>query len=211
MIPFRVGFRDSSFETGSLLCPFGHAPLMEIGAVGKRDYWLPCVEPSWVGRLATCRLAEIEAHEPPEAFSPLVSARFLLVGQFVPFSSFVSLALLNNLYLVFPLSPSHVFYHRTTCTAARLSSALAMVSRLCLGLLALCSGTRAASKWRLVAPRTNTLSDEEPPSSFDRRSSTILPIGVSSGLDSRPALLHTNKFYSNFVVRKLERAIDIEL
>ena len=57
-----------------------------------------------------------------------------------------------------------------------------------------------SDKWDLVAPRSNTLPNGEPPASFDRRENIISPLGVSSGLDDRPALLHTNKFYSNLLV-----------
>ncbi len=59
-----------------------------------------------------------------------------------------------------------------------------------------------SEKWDLVAPRSNTLPNGEPPASFARRENTcvISPKGVSSTLDDRPALLHTNKFYSNLLV-----------
>lgn len=56
------------------------------------------------------------------------------------------------------------------------------------------------ANWSLVAPRSNTLPSGEPPSSFDRRENIVSPLGVSSGLNNRPALLHTNKFYSNLLV-----------
>ena len=60
----------------------------------------------------------------------------------------------------------------------------------------------ASAAWLQVAPRSTSLPSGEPPSSFVRRDHTIDPVGVSDGLNARPALLHTNKFYSNFVVSR---------
>lgn len=75
----------------------------------------------------------------------------------------------------------------------------------CVGgfLLAMSSGARGQSDWSLVAPRSNTLPKGEPPASFDRRENIISPLGVSSSLNARPALLHTNKFYANLFVSYL--------
>lgn len=67
--------------------------------------------------------------------------------------------------------------------------------------LAMFTGTQGQSSWTLVAPRSNTLPKAAPPASFDRRENIVSPLGVSSALDARPALLHTNKFYSNLLVR----------
>lgn len=79
-----------------------------------------------------------------------------------------------------------------------------MCARIGVGLglmLAMPSGCRGDTQWSLVAPRSNTLPHGEPPASFERRENVVSPLGVSSGLDARPALLHTNKFYSNLLVR----------
>eukprot|EP00903_Cladosiphon_okamuranus_P008293 g7980.t1 len=85
-----------------------------------------------------------------------------------------------------------------------------MVARIGAGigglLLAAVSPSVQGSSWSLVAPRSNTLPNDEPPSSFDRRENIVSPLGVSSGLDSRPALLHTNKFYSNLLLDTDSRA-----
>lgn len=67
--------------------------------------------------------------------------------------------------------------------------------------LAMFAGVQGQSRWTLVAPRSNTLPKGEPPASFDRRENIVSPLGVSRALDARPALLHTNKFYSNLLVR----------
>ncbi|CAM9216242.1 unnamed protein product [Ascophyllum nodosum] len=72
-----------------------------------------------------------------------------------------------------------------------------------LSLLAVISVTKAQSKWRRTAPRTNTVSSEVPPSSFERRENLILPYGVSSSLDVR---LHTNKFYSQMLFETPSRS-----
>lgn len=57
-----------------------------------------------------------------------------------------------------------------------------------------------AQTWLWVAPTNRALSRSDPPASFDRATHIISPVGVSDSLDDRPALLQTNKFYSNFVV-----------
>lgn len=77
-----------------------------------------------------------------------------------------------------------------------------MASRVTVGLLATASmtATVSASRWDLVAPQPLTLPHVEPPSSFIRRANTIDPSGVSEGLEASLSRLHTNKFYSNFVV-----------
>ena len=79
----------------------------------------------------------------------------------------------------------------------------AMANRVTVGILAATSMTTTAvcaSKWDLVAPESLTLPYGQPPSSFTRQPNTIEPSGVSEGLDVRPSRLHTNKFYSNFLV-----------
>lgn len=58
----------------------------------------------------------------------------------------------------------------------------------------------AQAAWRKTAPRGNALPDDRPPASFEGRDNNIFPFGVSDALDDRPALLHSNKFYSNFIV-----------
>ena len=78
--------------------------------------------------------------------------------------------------------------------------ALAMAGKLGIGLLLATNVPMTSASWSLVAPRTESLPTGEPPSSFERRENNIDPVGVSSELDARPALLHTNKFYSNFLV-----------
>lgn len=56
--------------------------------------------------------------------------------------------------------------------------------------------------WDQVIPSTSALPSVAPPSSFNRTTNTILPVGTSAELsDARPARLHTNKFYSNFLVK----------
>lgn len=78
-----------------------------------------------------------------------------------------------------------------------------MAGKLGIGLLLLLAANNVpttSGTWSKIAPRAGSLPDGEPPSSFERRDNTIDPVGVSSELDARPALLHTNKFYSNFVV-----------
>lgn len=81
--------------------------------------------------------------------------------------------------------------------------ALAMAGKLGTGLLLAASNAPMTSAaWDKVAPRTESLPHGEPPPSFERRDNNVDPVGVSSELDARPALLHTNKFYSNFVVSK---------
>ena len=70
------------------------------------------------------------------------------------------------------------------------------------GLLLAVAPIVEGSSWSLVAPRSNTLPSGEPPASFERRENIVSPLGVSSGLDTRPALLHTNKFYSNLLVSR---------
>lgn len=57
-----------------------------------------------------------------------------------------------------------------------------------------------SQNWLRTAPRGDALPDDRPPSSFEGRDNNIFPVGVSDALDDRPALLHSNKFYSNFVV-----------
>ncbi|CAM9110958.1 unnamed protein product [Scytosiphon promiscuus] len=73
-------------------------------------------------------------------------------------------------------------------------------------LLAVSLPSKTAARWLRTVPRGNTLPDDGPPSSFDRRENIIYPVGVSSSLDERPALLHTNKFYSNFLLDGPQRA-----
>ncbi|CBN76107.1 Endo-1,3-beta-glucanase, family GH81 [Ectocarpus siliculosus] len=82
----------------------------------------------------------------------------------------------------------------------------ASIGTTCGFLLAMSSGARGQSDWSLVAPRSNTLPKGEPPASFDRRENIISPLGVSSSLDARPALLHTNKFYANLLLDSSSRA-----
>lgn len=61
-----------------------------------------------------------------------------------------------------------------------------------------------SSRWTLVAPSSTSLPFDEPPSTFNRSANIISPVGAASFLgDARPALLQTNKFYSNFLVRAL--------
>lgn len=59
-----------------------------------------------------------------------------------------------------------------------------------------------AQEWLWVAPTDNSLLRSSPPASFARSENIISPIGVSDSLDVEPALLETNKFYSNFLVRR---------
>lgn len=82
----------------------------------------------------------------------------------------------------------------------------AMASRATVGLLAASMIAVRASRWDLVAPDAMTLPCGEPPASFNRRANTIVPSGVSESLDARPSRLHTNKFYSNFLVSGLVQA-----
>ncbi|CAN0304217.1 unnamed protein product [Ascophyllum nodosum] len=78
--------------------------------------------------------------------------------------------------------------------------ASAAIARVGLCFLALSPSTLGQSKWQLVAPRAATLPSGEPPSSFARRDNIVSPVGVTDSLSGRPALLQTNKFYSNFVL-----------
>ncbi|CAB1099554.1 unnamed protein product [Ectocarpus sp. CCAP 1310/34] len=71
---------------------------------------------------------------------------------------------------------------------------------------ALLSRTAQAGNWLRTSPRGNALPDGEPPASFDRRENVVFPAGVSSERDVRPALLQTNKFYSNFLLNGPARA-----
>ncbi|CAM9212408.1 unnamed protein product, partial [Ectocarpus sp. 12 AP-2014] len=71
---------------------------------------------------------------------------------------------------------------------------------------ALLSRTAQAGNWLRTSPRGNALPDGEPPASFDRRENVVFPAGVSSERDVRPALLQTNKFYSNFLLDGPARA-----
>ena len=78
------------------------------------------------------------------------------------------------------------------------------------GLLAFFASSRSAlAQWSVVSPSTTALSDGEPPASFDRRENIIEPAGVSSALGASPALLQTNKFYSNFVVSAVQSSRSI--
>lgn len=52
-----------------------------------------------------------------------------------------------------------------------------------------------------VIPTDEALPTGDPPAFFDRRDHFLLPVGVSESLNVQPARLHTNKFYSNLVVR----------
>lgn len=53
----------------------------------------------------------------------------------------------------------------------------------------------------LVVPSTTALPSVAPPSSFNRSFNNILPLGTSPELaEALPNRLHTNKFYSNFLV-----------
>eukprot|EP00752_Nemacystus_decipiens_P007462 g6667.t1 len=85
-----------------------------------------------------------------------------------------------------------------------------MVARIGAGigsLLLVVSPGVEGSNWSQVAPRSDTLPNGEPPSSFERRENIVSPLGVSSELgDARPALLHTNKFYSNLLLDTTSRA-----
>lgn len=78
--------------------------------------------------------------------------------------------------------------------------ALKLFGLVCLASLLHVPPAAEGATWSTVAPRVGTLPNGEPPSSFERRENTVLPVGVSNGLDERPALLHSNKFYSNFLV-----------
>ncbi|CAM9159945.1 unnamed protein product [Ectocarpus fasciculatus] len=71
---------------------------------------------------------------------------------------------------------------------------------------ALLSRTAQAGNWWRTSPRGDALPDGEPPASFDRRENIVFPAGVSSERDVRPALLQTNKFYSNFLLDGPSRA-----
>lgn len=56
--------------------------------------------------------------------------------------------------------------------------------------------------FQLVVPSTTALPSIEPPSSLNRSANNILPVGTSEELsEALPNRLHTNKFYSNFLVR----------
>lgn len=72
-----------------------------------------------------------------------------------------------------------------------------------LTLLAMASGVQAQGTWTTVVPEATALSDGQPPSSFLETENTISPVGVSSALDARPALLQTNKFYAGFLVSRI--------
>lgn len=78
-----------------------------------------------------------------------------------------------------------------------------------LGFTAFASSVHAQSRpeWTQVIPDATVLSDAAPPSSFERRENNFSPVGVSSSLDSRPAALHTNKFYTDFLVRDTQESI----
>lgn len=92
---------------------------------------------------------------------------------------------------------------RATMMAARIDIGIGGL------LLAMSPTVQGETNWSLVAPRSNTLPNGEPPSSFDRRENIVSPLGVSAGLDARPALLHTNKFYSNLLVRVISASVRI--
>ena len=80
------------------------------------------------------------------------------------------------------------------------------------GLLAFFAFSRGAfAQWSVVSPSTTALSDGEPPASFDRRENIIDPVGVSSALAASPALLQTNKFYSNFLVSAVRGSDSISI
>ncbi|CAN0065398.1 unnamed protein product, partial [Ectocarpus sp. 6 AP-2014] len=71
---------------------------------------------------------------------------------------------------------------------------------------ALLSRAAQAGNWLRTSPRGDALPDGEPPASFDRRENVVFPAGLSSERDVRPALLQTNKFYSNFLIDGPARA-----
>ena len=59
-----------------------------------------------------------------------------------------------------------------------------------------------AGVWLRTAPRGDALPDDRPPSSFEGREHFLYPFGVADELyePDKPALLHSNKFYSNMLV-----------
>lgn len=61
-----------------------------------------------------------------------------------------------------------------------------------------------------VVPTDDALPTGNPPGFFDRRENIISPLGVSGSLNTEPALLHTNKFYSNFLVRIRSSTLSVE-
>ena len=109
----------------------------------------------------------------------------------------------NGLEHVNKKTPDHASHNppptpTTTKTAAAMACERAAIR---VGLLAFFASSRGAlAQWSVVSPSTTALSDGEPPASFDRRENIIEPVGVSSALGASPALLQTNKFYSNYVV-----------
>jgi len=59
-----------------------------------------------------------------------------------------------------------------------------------------------AEDWLQTAPRGDTLPGDRPPASFEDREHFLYPFGVSGDLfePGKPALLHSNKFYANWLV-----------
>lgn len=84
--------------------------------------------------------------------------------------------------------------------ASRIERASTSSARCLLAVALLFARPAQAGSWLRTAPRGNALPDDRPPASFEGRDNNIDPVGVSDALNAEPALLHSNKFYSSFVV-----------